>query len=578
MVNDFAPNTAWAKANPDLADRAYAAREQALRQSAQYALSVAQRKKEKDKAVVRTRYAEAAALYTRYLSEFSKSDSAQAMAFYEGEANFGAADYTAAGQAYTLAAYSYKSADPKLGDKAGQDAIVAYDSATAHGKGDRNLQDSLFAAVDRYVAAYPESPVAKTALIAKGKRASESKRWDVVEATFRQYVAKYPSDKYVPTAEKLIGDALYKQGNYGAAQAQWETAGALAATSGNKKLADSITTIRNAATVSFGDSLVKAGEYGRAAEEVYVAYVDRNPKSAKAPDALRNAVEVYMLADSAARAKHDDAASKAAREHALTLADRLVRDYPQYKYKIQYQALQAQILGELGQRDSAIVVLSTLVKENPTWPGRADAMVRIAVDLDSLGKRKEAADAYERFAHTYPKDKRAPDAQYNAAATYLQAGDSTNAARAFAAFAQAYPKDARTADANAMHVALLKATGATAAADAELAKLCGHPTPQLKAECASRAGEAAFKQGQALWPKYQAMALVIPKRGNLTRAGVARLSEPKRSLLAKMGASFTKAIDTGSPEWVAAGSYYAGLAQWEYGNFLANVTNAERPQ
>jgi TolA-binding protein len=572
LVNDFGPNTEWGKANPGLLPAATAKREQALRQSAEYALSVAQRKKPKDKVPAKTHYSEAAALYGRYLTEFAASDSAQVMAFYEGEALFGAGDYSAAGQSYSLAAYFYKSADAKIGEKAGQDAIAAYDSATAHGRGDRALQDSLFASVDRYVNAYPTSPVAKTALIQKGKRASESKRWDVMEATFREYVDKYPSDAYVPTAEKLIGDAMYKQGEFGKAQAQWESAGALAAKSGNKSLADSITRIRNAATVSFGDSLVKAGDYNRAAEEVYVAYADRNPKSDKAPDALRNAVEVYMLADSVAIAKHDAAASQAAREHALNLADRITRDYPAYKYKIQYQALQAQLLGELGHRDSAIVVLSTLVKENPTWPGRADAMVRIAVDLDSLGKKKEAGDAYERFASAYPKDKRAADAKYNAAATYLQAGDSANAARALGSFAQMFPRDPRTPDATAERIMLLKATGANAAADAELAKLCGHPTAPLKAECASRAGAAAFATGQALWAKYQSLTLVIPKKNNLTRAGVARLSQPKKDMLAKMNGDFSKAIETGSPEWVSAGSYYAGLGQWEYGNFLANVT------
>jgi TolA-binding protein len=393
-----------------------------------------------------------------------------------------------------------------------------------------------------------------------------------MEKTFREYVAKYPNDAYVPTAQKLIGDALYKEGSYGAAQVQWEAAGALAATSGKKSLADSITRIRNAAAVTFGDSLVKAGEYDRAAKEVYIAYADRNPKSDKAPDALRNAVEVYMLADSAARAKHDASASEAARAQALAVADRLVRDYPQYKYKVQYQALEAQILGELGHRDSAVAVLGTLVKENPSWPGRADAMVRIAVDYDSLGKPKEAANAYEAFARAYPKDKRAADAQFNSAVTYLQAGDSANAARAYGAFAQAWPRDKRTPDANAMRVTLLKATGATAAADAELATLCAHPSAPLKAECADRAGAAAFKAGQAIFPKYQAVALAIPKKVNLTRAGVERLSKPKQALLKQMSADFTKAIATGSPEWVSAASYYAGLAQWEYGNFLANVT------
>ena len=573
LVSGFGPQSEWAKANPALIPAATAAREQALRQSAEYALSVAQRnKKEKDPAVRRTRYAEAAVLYSQYITEFATSDSAQSMAFYAGESYFGAGDFVAAGQAYSLAGFFYRARDEKLADKAGQDAIVAYDSATAKGRGDRAVQDSLFASVTAYVNAFPESPVAKTALIAKGKRASESQRWDVMEATFREYVAKYPNDAYVPTAQKLIGDAEYKAGNYSAAQAQWETAGALAAAGGKKKLADSITNIRNAAAVTFGDSLVKAGEYARAAEEVYVAYADRNPKSDRAPDALRNAVETYMLADSVARAKNDSAASRAARVRALALSERLTSQYPAYKYKVQYLALTAQLFAGMGERDSAMAVLMQLVKEEPTWPGRADAMVKIAVDLDSLDRHKEAAEAYERFAQSYPKDKRAADAQFNAAVTYLQAGDSVNAARAYGSFAKTFPKDSRTADANAARVTLLRATGGRAAADAELASLCAHPSAPLKADCAARAGGAAFRSAMAYWPKYQAMTLVIPKKGNLTKAGVARLSKPKADLLGKMTVDFKKAIASGSPEWVSAASYYAGLAQWDYGNFLANVT------
>jgi TolA-binding protein len=572
MVTDFGPNSAWAKANPTLNTASTATREQALRQSAQYAMSLAQKKKDKDKAAQQLKFATAAALYGRYLADFSASDSAQQMAFYEGEALFGAGDYASAGSAYTLAAYNYKGKDPKIADKAGQDAIVAYDSATVRGKGDKATQDSLFAAVDRYVAAFSDSPIAKTALIQKGKRASEAKRWDVVEATFREYVQKYPNDAYVPSAQKLIGDAMYKEGNYGAAQVQWEAAGALAASSGKKSLADSITKIRNAAAVTFGDSLVKGGDYDKAAKEVYIAFADRNPKSDKAPDALRNAVEVYMLADSVARAKGDAAASQAARQSALSVADRLVREYPQYKYKIQYEAMQARLLGELGQRDSAVKVLGRLVAENPTWAGRADAMVRIAVDYDSLGKHKEAATAYEVFARAYPKDKRAADALYDAGVAYVEAGDSAQAARAYGQFAKTFPADPRHADAQAERVTLLKATGSNAAAEAELATLCAHPSAPLKATCADRTGSTAFKAGQVQWAKYQGMALSIPKRVNLTKSGVTRLSQPKKAALEKMDADFTKAINSGSPEWVAAGSYYAGLGQWEFGNFIANVT------
>src|SRR5262249_49915178 len=150
MVTDFGPNSAWAKANPTLATSATASREQAARQSAQYAMSVAQKKKDKDKAAQQQKYATAASLYARYLADFPNADSAQQMAFYEGEALFGAGDYAAAGSAYTLAAYNYKGKDAKTADKSGQDAIVAYDSATVRGKGDKATQDSLFAAVDRY--------------------------------------------------------------------------------------------------------------------------------------------------------------------------------------------------------------------------------------------------------------------------------------------------------------------------------------------------------------------------------------------------------------------------------------------
>jgi hypothetical protein len=43
-------------------------------------------------------------------------------------------------------------------------------------------------------------------------------------------------------------------------------------------------------------------------------------------------------------------------------------------------------------------------------------------------------------------------------------------------------------------------------------------------------------------------------------------------MLASMSAHFTKAIASGDPNWLSAASYYVGLAQWEYGNFLANLS------
>ena len=157
--------------------------------------------------------------------------------------------------------------------------------------------------------------------------------------------------------------------------------------------------------------------------------------------------------------------------------------------------------------------------------------------------------------------------------TYLQAGDSVDAARAYGAFAKTFPKDARTADANAARVTLLRATGGRAAADAELATLCKNPSAPLKADCAARAGEAAFRAGVAYWPKYQAMTARHPQEGEPhegrrraaveAQAGPAReddggLQEGDRERIAGVGVG-RRATTPGSRSGTTA-------------NFLANVT------
>ena len=120
----------WAAANAPLRDSAQTARESALRQSAQYSLSARSSKDKKDKA----KFAEAADLYGRYMGEFAKSDSAQAVDLLYGEALFAEGEYFKAGTEYSRAAYAYTN-DPKLSPQAGQDAIVAFDSATVRGEG-----------------------------------------------------------------------------------------------------------------------------------------------------------------------------------------------------------------------------------------------------------------------------------------------------------------------------------------------------------------------------------------------------------------------------------------------------------
>ena len=565
LVQNFGPGSEWARANPGAVAAANAAREEALRQSAQFRLSQAQQRND------RARFAEAAQLYGRYMQEFAQADSAQRASLLYGEALFGQGNYSEAGTQYARAAYEYAQRDTTLAQRAGQNAIVAFDSALMRNKTDRAAQDSMFSAVDRYVAAFPQTELAKRALIQKGKRASESQRWDVMAQTFQTYAQRYPNDPYTPTAQKLVGDAMYRGGQYAEAQAQWETAQTVASGAGRRALADSIARIRTGAAATFADTLVKQGEYRRAAEEIYVAIAERNPNSERAPEALRDAIEVYLLADSAARARNDEAASRQARERAIELSQRLVTQYPNYRYRLQYQALQGRLLAEVGRREEAVEALRGLIRDNPRWEGRADAMVRLAVALDSLNRKAEAAQAYEEFSRAYPRDRRAADAQINAAVTFAQAGDTASAARAYGSFASRFPSDQRAASARQTRMELLRASGDTAAATRELASLCARPTPEIRGQCAARVAEGHFRRGATLWTRYRSLRFVIPSKAQLTAAGVQRAQRQKQAVLREMTTHFTNAIKTGNARWLAASTYHLGLAQWEYGTFLRNV-------
>ena len=561
LVERFAPGSAWAQANPGLADSARAARETALRESGQYLLASAQRGRNQQQ------FTEAARLYERYLTEFPQSDSARAVALYLGEALFGQGDYARAGAAYTRSAYGFTVRD-SLTQLAAQNAIVAYDSALARNRTDRAVQDSMFQAVYRFVEAFPETETAKTALQQAGRRASQAERWDALEQTFRIYVQRFPNDAYTPTAQRLIADALYQQGQYAEAQNQWTVAEQAARAAGQTSAADSIRTVRTAAAVTFADTLIKQGEYRRAAEEVYVSIADRNPDSPLAPGALRDAIETYRLQDSAATARGDEAASREAKRRAVQLAERLISTYPNYELRRNYQILRANYLADLGQRDEAVTALQELVQQNRNFEGRSGAMLRIALLLDSLGRGAEAAEAYGAFSQAYPRDPQAANAQWNAAIIYRDAGDTTRAAQEFGRFASRFPSDERAGEARANRLALIR-SGDPAALERELQRDCQRPTEEIRDLCAERAARVYFEAGQRLWPQYDALELRIT--GTLTTAAVNRASAQKLQLRNRMLGQFQQAIETGHPLYLSGATYYAGLAQWEYGNFLRDV-------
>ena len=67
------------------------------------------------------------------------------------------------------------------------------------------------------------------------------------------------------------------------------------------------------------------------------------------------------------------------------------------------------------------------------------------------------------------------------------------------------------------------------------------------------------------------MTLRISTKANLTQRGVAAASRQKQQLLTQLSSAFKEAIQSGNAQYVAASTFYIGLAQYEYGRFVENV-------
>jgi len=591
LADASGPDSPWGLANPARAADAAVARERALREGGAYALAEA--KKAANRAQAPQRFAEAAELLGRYLREFTRADSAQRVSALEAEALFSAGEWLRAGAAFNRTALQWRS-DSALGALARRNAIVAFDSALAAERRAappagpaaiagpaapsrtaqlRSVLDSLFAATDRFVVLAPDAD-ARSATVAKGRRAAEGERWEVVATTFEVFASRWPADPFAAEARKLVGDARYREGRYFDAQREWRAAQTLAEQGSRKAFADSIARTRLAAAGQAADSLVRSGRYAEAADSIFTAIAADVGDPARAADALRNAIEVHLAGDSVRRAAGDTAGSRDARTRAVAAIERLAATYPAYRHTLAYSALHARLLSDLGRAGESADALTALIAAQPAWSGRADAMVRVAALLDSLGRRADAAQAWERFSTTYPADRRAADAQYNAAVTFAEATDAAGAAaaaRSYAAFVQRFPRDARVGAAQRARVEQLRAAGEEGAATAELTRLCVRPVAAMAAPCAERAGAQAFRDGLALWDRYAALRLEIASRAQLTRAGVEQASAAKERLLRTMSAHFSRAIASGASEWIAAGSFQSGLAQWHYGLFLRDV-------
>jgi hypothetical protein len=97
-------------------------------------------------------------------------------------------------------------------------------------------------------------------------------------------------------------------------------------------------------------------------------------------------------------------------------------------------------------------------------------------------------------------------------------------------------------------------------------------TDANRPDCASFRAEEGFRRALDAYRQYNDVELVITTRNQLiTPAALQQAQARKRTLLRQLEPQLRTVINTGIPEYLAAATFYLGLAQWEYGDYLRNI-------
>jgi hypothetical protein len=102
--------------------------------------------------------------------------------------------------------------------------------------------------------------------------------------------------------------------------------------------------------------------------------------------------------------------------------------------------------------------------------------------------------------------------------------------------------------------------------------MCARTTAATRDDCASYRAEEAMRRARDMYRQYDDVELVITNRAQTTsQPALQQAQSRKQALLRQLGQQLESVIRTGVPEYVAAGGYLLGLAQWEYGTYLRDV-------
>ncbi len=582
LVQNYGPNTAWAKAqkNRDALARSLDTTEDMVRVTATNIHGEAQRrekslkrpeqKKCAEKADlpgdIRSLYTRASDAYEQYLSAFGSGKAltpkaleirylrADILCFKLAKVEEAGDEYLAVGKTAPVGEY-HKAAL--------YNAMNAFEMArpkdTASHHSFYPVDKKFGEAIDLYTTLFPADPMLVGILFKNGQMFYDYNEYDEAIKRFGVIVTRYPDDPNAGPAGDRILSALGKAQDYENIET-WARklmkAKSFAAKDQQERLSKLIV-----------DSIQKSGDKA-AAENNYekaATFYLRVPKETNDPklgaQAMTNAGAMYEKARLPEKAA----------DIYLELATQFGERAPDIAEKAAFAA--GQVYEHVIYYDRAAKAYELVVEKFGKGTKAADALYNAGLLRQALGQNKEAIAHYTEYAKKYHERKDVPDVAFNIGVVYENAGDEGHAYQAYADYTRIYRSNGRRIIESYTRAGRMSyKLGQLKRAKEEFLtaqKLWKSAVGKDKAEGKAWAAEGRYYEGELIFREYEKVTLDV-KPAQLEKA-----LKSKSKLLSEAEKTYLSVVDYQDLKWATAALYRVGQV---YDGFAESLVNASTPK
>ena len=563
LATQYAPGSAWAKANadrPKTLERTRARAEEFVRTHVKRLHALAQRNEKESKVVDRELYAQAAEGYAFYLEQFPGAKDTIELRYYRADILFfKLARYKDAGNDYLLVGKSKPVG--ALHKEALLQAMGSFEKLrppaprSLQDKKNRKVteEDRKFAeAADVYAEILPGDKDIITVIYKNGQFFYDYGDYDEATKRFGLIVEKYPDDPNAGAAGDRLLECLAEAKDYSNIETwarRLKSAKAFASKDDQKRLD----------TLIFG-ALNKQAE-ALAKEKPGEAAVMFERVSKEFPNQEGAAVALYN-----AGAAYEQAGKLQAAVNAYEgVAERFSKS-PRAPESL---FVAAKLDESIGDYSGAAGLYEQVAKNYPTWNKHAEATRNAGILRQTLGQYDRAAAHFSAYEQQHKGTAEAGDIAFARASMYEDKGDAKQSAKAFGDFAAAYPKDDRAVESLMKQGRAYMAQRNDRKAKESLDEALGlFKRRKMPKEQSMAAAEARYVQGELLFRDYEAVKIEGGPR-QLSKA-----LERKAALLDEAKTVFMDVLSYKIPEWATASLLRIGQG---YGLFAKAIRGTKVP-